>query len=684
MGGGIEGVHEPLSRALSERLDQLIALWERMDSDGPTFGSTARGSDRDCRERYLRPLGRVLVGGLAGSSEHRAVYLDERTRYLPPGLDREQRADLFSTRLPGEVARIAGLVSDRVDADEACRSLMRLHEDLVSMEPAAAKVLFIGDCLFVETRALLSAWDDGPGPIDVEHVFFSTRQQLDAVNEAVVNEVKRCAPDVIGLSLFTFDGVPPYTAAWRAAATPAGARSALGAVDGLVEMVRQAVDDIRTVSDATVVVHAPAGVPVGRWRRQVSLLPQHSWGQKRFLQRLRAGIGDLVDSTVNTVLLDEAAMVGEAGGPRHVGGPLFDPDDVPPGYFHTTRMGSLVADEYAGVVEDHRLLGRAKGLFVDFDNTLWTGVMGDGAVGHDLELQRRLRSLRDAGVLLVALSKNDESTVRWDEMILQPDDFVLHKINWLPKPDNVSAAVAELDLAPSSFVLLDDNPVERALVTEHVPGVRALDPAARQTRRALRRWFEFPSTTQTPEAKRRTQMYREAAERRASMQQTHDYPTMMRGLKLRYRVRAATADDRERLLELVQRTNQFNTTTRRRSAAEVDELLADDKTGLHVATLGDRFGDLGVVAVAIFDRRTRDFDSVVMSCRAMGFGLELAVLSEVIAAEGAGPFTGTVVPTERNGPARDLFERAGFRDTGDGRWLLEDGTAGPAVPDWFD
>ena len=427
----------------------------------------------------------------------------------------------------------------------------------------------------------------------------------------------------------------------------------------------------------------PVGVPVGRWRRRVSALPEHSWGQRRLLRALRIGVQDVVAHTTNTILLDEAPVVTAAGGARRVGRPLFDPADVPAGYFHTTRLGARIADEYAGVLGDHRLLGRAKALLVDFDNTLWAGVMGEGPVVHDRDLQRLLRRLKESGVLLVALSKNDPQTIRWDELELAPEDFVLHKVNWLPKPDNVSQAIAELDLAGSAFVLLDDNPVERALVAEQVPGVQTLDPAAADSRRALDRWFDLPSTTQTAEARRRTEMYREAAERRTALSQTHDYATMMRSLRLRYDVRPARSQDRDRVLELVQRTNQFNTTTQRRSAAEVDDLLADERYGVHVATLGDRFGDLGVVALAVFARERRELEAVIMSCRAMGFGLEIALLSRVLDAEGPGPVTATFVPTERNGPAADLFARAGFSDVGNHRWELAEEAPRPVVPEWF-
>ena len=167
-------------------------------------------------------------------------------------------------------------------------------------------------------------------------------------------------------------------------------------------------------------------------------------------------------------------------------------------YVHHSRFGDVLADVYERTLTAHALLGRAKALLVDLDNTLWEGVMADGPVRHHRDRQRQLKRLREAGVLLVALSKNDPGSIRWDELSLDPEDFVLHQINWRPKPDNVSEAITALDLAPEAFVLLDDNPAERALVCENVPGVRALDPTDPLADEALAQWLEFPSTRQTP------------------------------------------------------------------------------------------------------------------------------------------------------------------------------------------
>jgi FkbH-like protein len=684
------GADARLASALCARLDALLDTWDQLGEAGPTCGSPEAGSPDLARAKYLLPLAKVLVGGLAGSSDHSAVYLDERLRYVDPSFSERQRAAFLRSALALEIDAIAELVCDAVDANDARAALWHLHAPLVEPADAAARLLFIGDCLFVETRAFLTAIARDAGrPVDVRQVFFSANQQIGSVNTAIVSQVTTQRPHVIGISLFTFEGVPPYAAAWQQAARPFGGARALSYVDGLIALLDRSIADIRTVSDAPIVVHSPCGVPLDRVRRRVPVLAAHSRTQTRLLGALHARIDELVDATENTILLDEADAVAEVGGVRAAARPAFAESDVPPGYFHTTRLGSMLARTYAAVLDDYALLGRAKAIFVDFDNTLWKGVMAEGPVEHDFEAQTLLRDLKQAGVLLIALSKNDPASIRWEDMALQEEDFVLTKINWNPKADNASAAIAELDLAQQAFVLLDDNPAERALVSEQVHGIRTLDPGEPSSWRSLRRWLEFPSTTQTEEASRRTAIYREAAERRSAINGiSHDYAAMMQSLSLCCTIRPAGGEDKPRVLELVQRTNQFNTTTRRRSAAEIDELLVNPRFALHAGSLKDRFGDLGIVALAIFDREERSIDSVIMSCRAMGFGLELALMRAVLDAEGDGPTYARFIPTDRNAPAADLFERAGFHRDGQGRdgaetWILLADAPRPEVPSWL-
>ena len=313
--------------------------------------------------------------------------------------------------------------------------------------------------------------------------------------------------------------------------------------------------------------------------------------------------------------------------------------------------------------------------------------MADEAVQHHVERQRLLKTLKDAGMLLVALSKNSPDNVRWEEMALSPSDFVLLKINWDLKAQSIVRAAQELDLGLDSFVLIDDNPAERELITDRA----AERPAAgrHRLRTPGARWSDcWPSRTPAPPrrpgpAPRCTACQ---AQRREAQSQAFDYPAMMAALELEAGFGLATSRDLDRVTELIQRTNQFNTTTIRYTRSDLQKFLESPAHAVYVADLADKFGKLGLVGVVIAAREGSSvtFDSFVMSCRAMGFGLERLMLRAVMDAEAdAVTFIGRFVPTDRNTPASGLFQEHGFLQEDPTTWKLDRSTPLPATPEWI-
>jgi FkbH-like protein len=329
---------------------------------------------------------------------------------------------------------------------------------------------------------------------------------------------------------------------------------------------------------------------------------------------------------------------------------------------------------------------RAKVLAVDFDNTIWDGVMADGAVVHHHDRQQLLKAAKDGGVLLVAVSKNDPANIRWEEMSLKPEDFVLQKIDWNLKVESISGAAKQLDLGIDSFVFIDDSRVELELVRSQLPGVRVLDSTDAFTWRSVARLLQFPSTRDTEEARGRTELYRQQAQRKEALSGAFDYPTMMANLALAIEFRPAATRDLDRLAELMQRTNQFNTTTRRYTSQHLSRLMAGPSHRVYVATLADKYGSLGLVGTAVVERHGDEaiFDSIVMSCRAMGFQVEHALVQLVLDAHpDVKHWVGLFVPTARNAPAADLFASCGFASEGGDRWTLDRDPSASIMPPWF-
>ena len=324
-----------------------------------------------------------------------------------------------------------------------------------------------------------------------------------------------------------------------------------------------------------------------------------------------------------------------------------------------------IADEFRWFLEARP----AKVLALDADNTLWRGISveeEDRPVEPHVELQRGVVKLRDDGVVLALLSKNDLPRVcevlARPEMVLKDLDFAFLGVNWSPKAGNLMAAAQTLNLGRDAFVFLDDNAFERAEMKARLPEV-AVPPYGKdvqvgQTLRRLRTYF-FADMGRTPEDRRRAEMYREEAARRAAADKAPSVADYLKSLELRARFSRAEAADIPRLAQMAGKTNQFNATTRRHTEADFTRLLADASLRVWAVRAGDRHGDMGIVCYAIYDTATACLTDFVMSCRAMGRTLEGFVLNQIkaeLAAEGRVLVGIDFVPTAKNGPFRLFWE----------------------------
>jgi FkbH-like protein len=634
------------------------------------------------RDTYLRPLLDLLVGYVAtGEEAYADVYVDERGRLVPS--DAEAREEL-ATLLEADAGVLLGALDGA--APLLAPALERLHGALLApTEGEAVDLALVGDCLMTELRAFLAPAARADGiALRSEHVYFSAGlgKPLDAGR--VVQLAQSGGPDLMAFSFFTYEGIPPYTALLAEAHRLAGAEIDARA-QALADLARGCLEEVRATTRAPFLVHGVCGLPLRRRRRLLRPLPPMDRSRRRVVEALNGALREAVEQLENAIWIDERAVVARHGA-RHCDSPVLPAEITRGALFHTSWLGRHLAAEYAPVVRAYARLGAIKVLLVDLDDTLWRGVMAEGRVVHDERAQRLLRDLREAGLLLVALSKNDPAAIRWEELLLDREDFVLHKVSWNPKVQSVEETAQQLDLDPRSFALIDDNPVERELVHQRFPEIAALDPAQPETWDALAWMLEFPNTRRTEEARRRTAMYREAAARREAMAGEIDLTAMMASLDLRSELGAPRPGELDRVAELVARTNQFNTTTRRYTPGQLGSLADDPGHGLYVATLADKFGDLGIVGVVVTERNGEElvFESVVMSCRAMGYGLEDLLLRTVLDRErGWTRAVGLYRRTERNDPCARLFEEAGFAQRDEESWILEAGAGLPAAPAWI-
>lgn len=283
-----------------------------------------------------------------------------------------------------------------------------------------------------------------------------------------------------------------------------------------------------------------------------------------------------------------------------------------------------------------------KVIAVDCDNTLWDGICGeDGPDGVSLDPPRRflqefLLAQREAGVLLCMVSKNNEADVletfgAHPDWPLRPDHFASWRINWDPKPENLASLAEELSLGLDSFIFLDDNPKECAEVHESLPEVLSLALPVRigETPAFLRNVWAFDHPVITDEDRKRSESYAQVREFNHAVQSATSLDSFIESLGLALNIASATSSTLPRVAQLTQRTNQFNTTTIRRSEADLQALLSSGSHSIFTATVTDRFGDYGLTGVLIAEQREQELrlDSFLLSCRILGRGVEHKMLA---------------------------------------------------------
>jgi FkbH-like protein len=342
-----------------------------------------------------------------------------------------------------------------------------------------------------------------------------------------------------------------------------------------------------------------------------------------------------------------------------------------------------------------------KCLVLDLDNTLWGGVIGDDGLGGirigqgDPEseafaaFQRYVLGLQRRGVILAVCSKNTESIARevferHPEMALRLDDISCFVANWDDKATNLGRIAERLNIGLDSLVFVDDNPAERSIIRRLRPEVAVPempeDPAYFVS--ALERHRYFQATAISSEDLERTGFYRAAQARQAVESTAEDLEGFLRSLELVGRIAPISAATLERSVQLIHRSNQFNVTTRRHGAAEVQAMMDSPAWLALSVSLKDRFGDNGLIAVLLAQAdaaaRTLFIDTWLMSCRVLKRGVEQYMLNrlvELAEVRELDRLVATYIPTAKNGLVRNLFADLGFtcidrQNDGQTRWEL--------------
>lgn len=346
-------------------------------------------------------------------------------------------------------------------------------------------------------------------------------------------------------------------------------------------------------------------------------------------------------------------------------------------------MVPLYADHVCRTIAALRGLSR-RVLVLDLDNTLWGGVIGDDGIGGiavsqgdatgeaHLALQHYALELRKRGIVLAVCSKNDDDVARrpfkeHPDMILKEAHFAIFQANWTDKASNIEQIANSLELGLDSFVFVDDNPVERELVRQKLPGVAVpelpADPALYVRTLAAAGYFE--ATAFTEEDRKRAAFYQGNAQRLSLLSSESDLDSYLESLSMKAVFAAFDDVSLSRVTQLINKSNQFNLTTRRYTEAEVAAMELDPSMYTLQVRLADKFGDNGLISVVICRRggSVWNIDTWLMSCRVLKRRVEEAVLNQLVIAgrqQGITELSGRFIPTGRNGLVQDHYANLGF------------------------
>jgi FkbH-like protein len=368
------------------------------------------------------------------------------------------------------------------------------------------------------------------------------------------------------------------------------------------------------------------------------------------------------------------------------------------GFAEANQAPRLFAKAYLDAFVRWSGIGRIKCVIVDLDNTLWPGVAGEE--GFDLTandvrtalwtgvfagIHQALKIVKQQGVLLAIASRQNELDVdkaweqletfaRDDEMrhLLSREDFVVRKINWGRKSASIAEILDTLGVAPDAALFLDDNAAERAEAQEVFPKLRVLGENMHLIRGTLLSDPCLQKDVQTSESQSRTEMVKAQLQRDSVRKQAGDGQAFLRGLDIKLRITRVQSMERlgTRLMELIQRTNQFNTTLLRPNGYELLDLINLPQGAVYTLDVTDRFASYGLVgACLIWNDEITHF---VMSCRVIPLSAAVPFLSSVLTNYGHAPIRGSIVEGPRNQPCRSLFKDAGFDEVENGSYVLSD------------
>ena len=337
----------------------------------------------------------------------------------------------------------------------------------------------------------------------------------------------------------------------------------------------------------------------------------------------------------------------------------------------------------------------AKLILLDADNTLWNGILGElgvDGVTKQFEtpnygftsLQHQLIRMHSAGILLAILSKNNQKDIEEvlnsdSQMPLKFEHFSYLSANWEDKWSNAKKIAVEMNLGLNSFVFLDDNPVERQLMRELIPEIFTPEPSSDGTFiELLEKLIPLSARKTTMEDLHRANYYQQANHVHDEAKRFSDHISFLVSLDMEAKVTRNNNLDKDRAIQLIQKTNQFNMTGLRLDTFQLESYLCSSNFLFFQVSLKDKFGHNGNVLLACFELKDNGHSEIAiynMSCRTIGRNLEFEFLnwaaSKLVSEYKVMTLSVNVNVTTRNEPFVGFFSSAGFEEIGNNQYVID-------------
>jgi FkbH-like protein len=429
-------------------------------------------------------------------------------------------------------------------------------------------------------------------------------------------------------------------------------------------------------------------------------------GFRSFFRGLNQKLAELYRKSRQVYVVDLEGAAGKHGKSR-----CLDPKLYYRGSFmFSESFLPVMADECMGYIKALKNLTR-KCIVLDLDNVLWGGIVGeDGIEGIKLgvdspgnaykDFQRVLLSYYNRGILLAINSKNNSEDAmktinEHPHMLLREKHFAAIRINWQDKVQNMIELAKEINIGLDSMVFVDDNVREREEVKQALPEVLVVDLPSSPFlyRQTVENMNDFNVLSLNEEDKMRGEMYYARKKREELRESISSLEDFLKSLKIKIAIKCANEMSMPRIVRMVNKTNQFNLTTRRYTDAELGKMKeAKEKFNIYSLQVSDRLGDEGIIGVAVVQKQPNiwTLDSFLLSCRVIGRKIETAFLAKIV--EDAkerriSTLVGEYIPTKKNAPVKSFYANHGFEEfeqEGDiHRWKLDLTKSNVEMPEWL-